>query len=199
LLSFQSLVDLLGRTSSIRENLFDYLAKYSGAQIKNLDIFLQEQTSNKSVIWGKNSFYTLIQWLGPYIGITDNNYNLDLPFRAVNGYGLGNVYTTFYAYIYDFGYNGMLILVGIMAVVSQYFYEKCKHTFSNGYPRLSEMIYGLIAGALVLSFFSNKFYELIFGRIFIGTLMCWIIYNRYFCHRSSSRYILSNHDSIKRV
>lgn len=105
LMTFQQTARLLGRKTN--HDPMYYLAIYCGAEIKNLDIFLRENERiirNQDDIWGSQTFFNMIKWIGPKLGDKDKNYNyqLDLPFRSVNKLSLGNVYTTFYPYIYDF-------------------------------------------------------------------------------------------------
>lgn len=170
-----------GRVS--KEDKMYYFAIYCGAQVKNLDIFLQEKDYVKnSAIWGSQTFYSIIQTLGQKIGFSDfQDYRLDLPFRNVNGLNLGNVYTTFYPYIYDFGYIGEFILVLIMAVISQIAYEFAKNTKLKKSPRLSILIYSNIVNCLILSFFSNKFYENIISMAMFKKIVFWTILNLIFC------------------
>ena len=170
-----------GRVS--KEDKMYYFAIYCGAQVKNLDIYFQEKDYVKNnEIWGSQTFFSLVQTLGQKIGFKDfKNYRLDLPFREVNGLNLGNVYTTFYPYIYDFGYIGEFILVLIMAVISQVVYEFVKNTKLNKNPKLSILIYSNIVNCLILSFFSNKFYENIIAMAMIKKIVFWAILNLIFC------------------
>lgn len=183
---FQTTGNLLGRTASSSSsvnamNSSDYLAVYCGAQIKNLDLFLQEDYSNSNNIWGSQTFIYMIRWIGPKLGIQNTYYTLDLPYRSVNGFNLGNVYTTFYPYIYDFGYIGLVCLVGLMALLVQWLYERCKRIKLKNNSSICILVYGYVFSSLVLSFFSNKFYEQNFNKQFIIILICWIIYNQIFC------------------
>ena len=180
LMTFQQTARLLGRKTKY-EPMY-YLAIYCGAEIKNLDIFLQENEKiirNKDDIWGSQTFFNMVKWIGPKLGNKNKNYNyqLDLPFRHINGLSLGNVYTTFYPYIYDFGYQGLIILVGIMAIISQIIYEKCKRVKIRENPSIFIILYGYIFSSLVLSFFSNKFYEQNVNTTFIYSLVLWNVYN----------------------
>ncbi|KRL94208.1 polysaccharide polymerase [Levilactobacillus hammesii DSM 16381] len=171
--SFQSLASMMGRDTS--EYSFGYyLAIYFGAEIKNLDIFLQGTFPVQDGIFGGQTFIFLHKALAPYIGVNSQYYTLDLPFLSVNGLSLGNVYTTFYPFVYDFGYAGVPFLVGIMAIISQISFKTFKH-FSNRGVSISVLIYSKIVAALVLSFFSNKFYENIFNSGFIKTIVIWMI------------------------
>lgn len=187
LYTFQATGSLLGRKASssasvVSMNSVDYLAVYCGAEIKNLDLFLQEEHKNDNEIWGSQTFISLIRWMGPKFGVENSYYQADLPFRRVNNFSLGNVYTTFYPYIYDFGYGGMIVLVGIMAAVVQTIYEICKRKKVTNKPAMSILIYGYIFHTLVLSFFSNKFYENTLTRNCVIVIpLCWILYEIFFC------------------
>lgn len=159
-----------------------YFAIYCGAEIKNLDIFLQEDLKKNNEIWGSQTFYSVIQTLGKKVKIKSiHDYKLDLPFRNINGLNLGNVYTTFYPYIYDFGYIGEFLLVLIMAIISQVIYELTKNAKTNTHPLLSVLVYSNIINCLILSFFSNKFYENIISIEMIKKVIFWILLNLTFC------------------
>lgn len=175
ILSFLPLAKLLGRNTN-NINTFDYISIYCGAQLKNLDIALQEDDfPKKSSIFGSQTFYTLNKTLGTKFNLKNYGpYHVDTPFRRINGYNLGNVYTTFYAYIYDFGYFGEFVLVFVMAFISQLIYEKTKESKKNRIS-LSILMYSFISNMLIMSFFSNKFYENIFSTIFIKNILIWIV------------------------
>lgn len=184
-LLFQTTGTLLGRVATSTKSvnalgLFDYLAVYFGAEIKNLDLFLQENYTI-SEIWGSQTFIYIIRWLGPKFGLENTYYQLTLPFRYINGFALGNVATTFYPYIYDFGYMGVVYLVGLMAFLTQWIYERCKRIKLNSKPKRCILIYSFIFSSIVLSFFSNKFYEQNFNMQFIIILIFWIIFDNFFC------------------
>ncbi|MCG0678635.1 oligosaccharide repeat unit polymerase [Lactiplantibacillus plantarum] len=175
--SFQSLASLLGRNVS-QFSGGDYLAIYLGAEIKNLDTFLQSNIMPvQHGIIGGQTFINLNSTFSKVFGLRDSKYSLNLPFLTVNGYSLGNVYTAFYSYIVDFGYVGVPILVGIMSIISQFSFEKMRRFSVEGSVPLSVLIYGRIATALVFVFFSNKFYEDIFTLTFIRMIVFWVILN----------------------
>ena len=107
---FPKTLELLGKTSRVSDPLY-YLAFYCGAEIKNLDIFIASGAKGSmNTIFGEHTFNSLIGWIGPYFGLHPE-ISIINHYQFVNGLVLGNVYTTFYAYIYDFGYVGMVILV----------------------------------------------------------------------------------------
>ena len=175
LISFPRLTALVGR--EVKQDNMYYLAIYCGAEIKNLDIYIQDNINNNLIIKQKNqTFRHLINWIGPKLGYFEP-YKLYLPFRSVNGYGLGNVYTTFYFYIMDYGYIGIVWCVSLMALISQIIYEKSKRVKLSTIPKISILMYGYIFSSLLLSFFSNKFYEQNFNKTFIYAIILWNIFN----------------------
>ena len=193
LLTFSTFARVLGR--KINTNFADYLAIYCGAEVKNLDLFLQERYTPHKEYFGTQTFQPIIQSIGRKIGFNGyQDYKLDLPFRTVGTYKLGNVYTTFYPYIYDFGYIGMVILVIIMSAISQFVYEKAKRIKNKKYPSMYVLTYGVIFSCLLLSFFSNKFYENIPTTDFLKKIIIWYLCNLFF-YRLDIKY--KNYLSIK--
>lgn len=187
LLLFSSFAKLLGR--NINMNTADYLSIYCGAEVKNLDLFLQESHKKNVEYFGAQTFQPIVTSIGRKIGFYGyKDYKLDLPFRKVGEYSLGNVYTTFYPYIYDFGYIGLIVLVALMAVISQIVYENAKNKNNKNSPSIYSVAYGVIFTCLMLSFFSNKFYENVFSTEFIKRIILWIIFNYFFCKFSAANF-----------
>lgn len=178
--SFESLAFLIGRTGFKSAQGIDYLAVYIGAPIKNLDTFLQGPLYKQSG-FESQTFINLMNVIGPKLHLTNRIIVLDLPFRYVGTLTLGNVYTTFYAFIYDFGYRGVVILVALMAFISQSVYEFVRNSKRTFYPAYSNLIYAFMASTLIMSFFSNKFYEQIFNKGFVRMLIIWGIFDVVFC------------------
>jgi len=172
LLSFPLIGKLLQR--SISSGMIEYLAIYIGAEIKNLDIFLQKRITDNTV-WGSQTFIFLIRSFGKRLGFQNINYNLDLPFQRINGNNLGNVYTVFYPFIYDFGYGGWMLLSSFMGILSQAIYEFSKHSTSKRISLIFTLIYGHLFSSLVLAFFSNKFFEENFTVGWAKKIVVWII------------------------
>ena len=118
-LFFISFIYIVGRSQADMD--FEAVAMsmfiYAGAPIFNLDIYLQNSWEQTHGIFGELTFIRLINWLGIKFGESSLVYELDLPFLSYRNYDLGNVYTTFYAFIYDFGFLGVVFLTGFMAIV----------------------------------------------------------------------------------
>lgn len=171
---------ILGRGDS--SNTTYYLAIYSGAEIKNLDIFLNERANDKFVSSGNNQTFAYITNTAMKAFHFGAPYKLDIPFRntiAPSGerLSLGNVYTTYYQFIYDYGFFGVLWCTALMAIISQFVYEKCRRSKMKNVPNIYILMYGYMASSLLLSFFSNKFYEQNFNKAFIFDIVFWIILN----------------------
>lgn len=177
---FQFIGELLGRNSVTQSSvsMVDYLAKYCGAPIKNLDIFLSE----KNTYWtsqNNQTFIYLVHWFGGKFGLF-TDYVLDLPYQKVNGFNLGNVYSIFYPFIYDYGYFGVIWLTSIMALICQCFYELVKRFYNTSKNIFYTVTYGYIFSSLIFSFFSNKFYEQHFSYGFFRTIIFWLLFDLFF-------------------
>lgn len=178
LLAFPGIAELLGRESDAGSNSFDYLSVYIGAEIKNLDIFLRNAVIPvRSTMWGSQTFVNILPWFAKIFNFTLSGEGLTLPYQTVNGVYLGNVYTTYYAYLYDFGLLGVFTLIPVMAGISQSFFERIISIKNPKRVPYSFLIYSNIVSSLVLSFFSNKFFEQIFSRTFILIILFWVFLN----------------------
>ena len=138
-----------------------------------MDIYLQNPWEQTHGIFGELTFIRLINWMGGKLGDSSLIYELDLPFLSYQNYNLGNVFTTFYAFIYDFGFMGVVVLTGIMAVVCVWLYNKVNYVdiLSN---RISMYVicYAYLLNDIVMLPFSNRFYECTFN---IGTWYKWVM------------------------
>lgn len=162
---------VMGR--GVSKNWIDYLALYLGAEIKNLDIFLQRSWANPR-LWGSQTFIMLIKSIGRHLG-WNVAYQLDLPQQIVNGFGLGNVYTLFYPFIYDFGYFGWLLPIAIMASVTEGVYLLAKYSKNLSLSHLCTLCYGGMFSSILFSFFSNKFYENHFSVTYLKMIIYFMI------------------------
>ena len=175
---FVAVMNLLGRKEI--HMIGKYLANYIGAEIYNLDHFLNN-SFKRSVIFGQESFQPIVQYLAKIFNNPSwSNYNLDLPFVYINSkslgiINLGNVYTTYYAYIHDFGYLGVIILPFIIGFISRVFYRAIKNNKGDKKVNIRLLIYSNIAYALTFSYFSNKFFELIIAPAMIRKIICFYL------------------------
>ena len=171
---------LLGRNDINDIDTVDYIAMYTGAEIKNLDTYLKEKTFIETKI-GIHTFRTIYEIFSKF---ANKNWEMDVTpiYRTINGYNLGNVYTIFFDFICDLGYLGILIFTPIMAIVSQILFEKskiCKP--SKNLVPISMIMYSYVFGGIVFAFFGNKFFPQVFSIGFLKYVILWYLYNAFFC------------------
>ncbi len=176
--SFQGLGNLLGRGDT--RNVFEYIGIYLSAELKNLDTFVREGQFGAPIErW--QTLIAVVNLVGQRFGMPHLVHKFDLPFKTVNGRDLGNVATTFYAFLYDGGFWGVVIFVAFMAVICQVVYRFCtRKTKNNSALSVSTVIYSYIFFTIVFSFFSNKFYEHIFSPYFVYLIVFWLLLKVYF-------------------
>lgn len=165
----------IGRTTN--NTLYDYLSIYLGSEIRNLDYFVNTPTKHHIDLWGGMTFIRSYNYLGVKFDLQDWIYPLDLPYLQANGHSTGNVYTTFYAFLYDFGIVGVIVLTTIMAAISSSVYY-IVHNTPNENCIMFEFItpiYCFILFQLSLSFFSNKFYENFLSITFLRSLIYYFL------------------------
>lgn len=176
ILGFKSFGNILGRGT--KDTLDYYIAVYLSAPLKNLDTFIQKGNFNASIEEWQTLVY-IVNDLGGIFGNSEWVHELNIPYLYVNGTWLGNVYTIYYAFLYDGGYAAVALFITIMALISQLSYRSAT---SRKYIILDVriIIYSYITYTIAFSFFSNKFYEMIFTftfvrQIFYMYLIRWVL------------------------
>ncbi|HFI0078032.1 TPA: O-antigen polymerase, partial [Streptococcus suis] len=97
---------------------------------------------------------------------------LKLPFIRYNGiYELGNVYTTFYQFLYDFGYIGVFVLTAIISIYYTTSYRYVKKQAPALSLKMNLFIYAYLFNDLIMLIFSNRFYETVLN---INTIKTFI-------------------------
>lgn len=156
------------------KNLIDYITLYCGGSIENLNLFIKSPPE-ASDIFGKESFYYLVKNLHDY-GIMRLNemYPIHLEFRYYDGVMIGNVYTAYRRWLYDFGVVGMIILQGGMALFFSVFYNKIKYSVSK-YLDFYIIIFSYMIYSVFLHPIDSYFYLQTVRLAFISTLVIFII------------------------
>ena len=147
LFGFTALSTLIGRDAP--ENPLKYITMYSGGSIELLDLFLKDPYPS-SDIWGRETFRGIISALGRHLGIQDYQFSYQLEFRWHNGILLGNVYTAFRYWIYDFGYYGWFIFTIFYAVLYTALYHQIKKKTDLRTFDYSLAVFSYIYSSLVL-------------------------------------------------
>lgn len=152
--SFRGLSMIIGRNISERSN-WDLLAEYCGAEIKNFDLYLHQNSKrDNSAIWGGNTFHSF------YSEINLKFEKEKGEFQYVGNYILGNVYTQFRSFHEDFGTVGVFIMCFFIAFVSMFFYSRSTYVFIEPTKiNIYLFIYISMATSIFMSFFSSRFTE----------------------------------------
>jgi oligosaccharide repeat unit polymerase len=176
LMFFKLLAILIGR--NITDNSSDYLAVYIGAPLKNLDTFIRSYSLPvQGPTFETQTFIGIIGLVGKVMRWNIPTYSLSLPFQYINGQGLGNVYTTFYAWLYDFGYQGIAWIILVMASINQFVYDHFRYNKSSKSITFDILLYSYFSSTLIFSFFSDKFYEQVFNIQFLYLVSMCILLN----------------------
>lgn len=176
LIAYQSIGNLLGRESY--DSNSDFIAKYLAAEIKNLDVFIRngKQNTDCSEWLTLRVIFTNIQ---EYFGIdlvSDNIYQFgsNRNFLSVNGYNLGNVYSTYFNYVHDLGSTGAVVFPIIMAATSQLFFWKAIKSSSinrNSNINIQIIVYSYVYFTILMSFFSERFFDYVFNVGFVKRIL----------------------------
>ncbi|MCD8290173.1 MAG: oligosaccharide repeat unit polymerase, partial [Prevotella sp.] len=164
-LTFKIFGDLLGRDTQKD----DYIAVYLSAELKNLDIFIRKGMFG-TPYYNWQTLINVVNFFGNILGKPELIHKLDNPFEHINGHWLGNVKTTFYAFMYDGGWAGLIFFTVLMAIISQLSFRKAAFGKSEKI-NLNLVIYSYLAFTIAFSFFSNKFYEMLFSPSFLIQLI----------------------------
>ena len=180
ILSYQNLGNLFGRNFNINSN--DYIAAYLSAEIKNLDIFIRKgQFGQGNSFATTQTFAHITNQLAGRYGFPERAFKFDQPYNYVNGHYLGNVYSTFWAFLYDGGYVAFILLTILMASILQLVYvkvAKSKNIVNQGI-KLSLVIYGYMYFESLFSFFTAWFFARTFNTSFLYYIIYWILLKIY--------------------
>ena len=155
-------------------NIFGYIFNYVGAPVVNLDTFLRNKdiTLFRGVsevpVFAPHILRGLYAYIAKVCGT--NLFSIaEINFFSFsrNGIEIGNVYTMFYKIIFDFGYFGVVCWTGMMALYYSVTYVKVRTNISRHPIDFRLFIYAYLFNDLVMSAFSNRFYETIFDAPFI--------------------------------
>ena len=171
---FLILLNLMGRTGKGEEKIAHYLFVYIGAPIVNLDNFIVNKLPTVStVLVGEQTFRKLYNYVGKILKISSFQYGGVNPFVfSANGIEIGNVFTTYYYYIYDFGFVGVIPLTIVVACYYVVTYSRLLSAKrEKKMINLNLLFYAYLFNDLVMQFFSSRFYETILDAPFIKLLI----------------------------
>ncbi|WP_044470582.1 O-antigen polymerase [Mannheimia massilioguelmaensis] len=187
-ISFIFLLHLMGRENNL--TLFHYLFIYLGAPLVNFDNYLASRPSESlSLIFGEQTFRVLYAYIGKITSNPDLIFpTIDVFTFSNNGFEIGNVYTTFYAFIYDFAYKGFMPLILLIGLYYIFTYEKIKKVKLD---KVSFMlfVYAYLFNDILMLSFSNRFYSTIFDASFIKIIVFAYFFSYFFVRRKSANEI----------
>ena len=180
---FVFLLSLMGRENDLP--LFHYIFIYVGAPLVNLDNYLAFRPDGSyATIFGEQTFRGLYAYLAKVIDDESLIFpTIDQFTFSNNGLEIGNVYTTFYSFIYDFEYIGFIPLVIIIAVYYIFTYHKIKiRNIKLDTVNFSLFIYAYLFNDLIMLAFSNRFYttvlDIAFVKIIVFSYVCYLLFIR---------------------
>ena len=182
---------LIGRVNE--KNMFQYITTYAGGSIECLDHYVRfPYEEEKSDIVGNETFYMLIQSLDKY-HITHTHIaekqTAHLSFRYYYDSMIGNVYTAYRRWHHDFGWLGILILNGFMAVVFAIGYYIHKYRPNIKFNELLTVVYMYLVYCVYMHCIDSYFYTTVFQVTFVTNLILFtIIY--YVLYRSKFTVII---------
>ena len=187
LFSFSFVGELLGRNMMTFLGLRDYIAVYISAEIKNLDTFIGQGNFGSSL--SNSQVFANLSKLLAFICMDPSiEHSLTNPFQFINGFALGNVSTIFYAFVFDGGLIGLVIFTVIMGIVCQFFFYKALKSDPSSQICLSIIFYSYVLYTVSFSFFSDKFYEMIFNPVFVWFSLILFLAKRFFSMKFNCRY-----------
>lgn len=176
------LLYLLGRAGNM-SNIWRYIFTYTGAPIVNLDNFLQNNPikilGGNTTFFGEHTFYKGYAYLAKLFNLsfTDKVQKIGGFAFSNNGIEIGNVYTTYNVFAYDFGYLGVFPLIFVIAMYYTNVYKKLLHnTYSSKTIDFQMFFYAYLFNDLIMLPFSNRFFETVLDAPFIKLIIItWII------------------------
>ena len=168
--AFSNLRTFVGRTNN--DGIVEYVTKYFGGSIQGLDMFLKNPIS-KSNIWGKETFYAINRTLSKF-GVSES-YQMHLEFRTSNGVSIGNVYTAFRSFYYDFGIFGVVFLQVILSIFWTVFYKIIRN--DDDYLNFNSKIifYCMFISCLFLHSYRDNFFSTVISVSTISVIIYFII------------------------
>lgn len=176
---FQAIAELMGRTLASDYTFMDYIAGYLSAELRNLNSFIRIGKFG-STINNNQTLNGIIPFLSKVFGHPEWIHKLDLPFIIEGGYNYGNVYTIFYAFIYDMGYGGLFVYIPIMAIFCAWMYKKVLKERIDNKISVNIIVYSYVYYTIIFSFFSDKFYETVVNTKFVWTIVSWLVLSWFF-------------------
>ena len=179
---FQFSTIIIGR--QVDQTPIDYISTYLAAPLQNLD-FAQPRNSANPSYFGLNTFKPLYDSLEQAGLVPTGTSRGRFAFISRDGYFTGNVYTTFYSLLLDFGTIGTLAAISFMSIVMQTIYELSLKRLTTFFIPLLPIIYGYLNYNMTMSFFASSFYHNLFSTSFLKAIvgMSFVVIYQHVCNK----------------
>ena len=164
---------IVGRTSD--KGLIAYLSEYFGGSTVLLDDFLRNPLH--ASYFGEETLIGINKFLNA-VGLTNNPTTWFFEFRSVNGYPIGNVYSSIRSFVYDFGFIGVPIFGFLQGVFFSVFYQIIKINNYSGIS-ISIIFYSFISYSLFFSSFQEMFFSTMLSTNFLTFLIVLLLLKRF--------------------
>ena len=173
--AFVLMLFVTGRFDEDNFNPAEYFFIYVGAPLVNLDNYYagHDIVVHNTGVFGQQTFQALYAYISKifHVDLTSNIENFGFAFSN-NGIEIGNVYTTFMPFVYDYGMWGVAPLMGVIA----YYYNRSYHKISairSSSVKIDYRIfmYAFLFNDLIMLIFSNRFFSTIGEGVFIKMLI----------------------------
>ncbi len=182
MLAFRPMLALMGRRYDDSYSLTEYVSRYLGAPVKNLDMYLNDELPSpitvKSERWGEQTFALAYASLDHWAGHdAAKKWDVWQPFQVLNGCKLGNVYTIYYTFAFDWGYAGALVATAVLAALCELcFLLSCtRRVLGDGAIKTSMLTYGIVGYGLCFCFFLNFVVKAVVNTGFVRMAATWLL------------------------
>lgn len=180
-LGFRPMLALLGRKSDTALSAYEYFSIYLGAPIKNLDNYLNGNMNPALAVtttqWGDMTLASTRASFPSIFNVSTLDWLAWQPMQSYGTVNLGNVFTTFYAFIFDWGYGGAMVMVAVMAFISQLVFELAVRSVKSPKAGLSIALplLGIVDYGCVFAFFSNRWVSTLFNKSLLYWVVLWVV------------------------
>lgn len=156
--------------------LTTYLFTYIGAPIVNLDHVIKlnhfHAFGSFSNIFGEQTIGNIYAYLAKILHLRAPSIPNLLIFNfSTSGVEIGNVYTMYYALLYDFGYLGMIPMIVFMFCYYEGTYCRVTYVPQNRVVDFGLFIFSYLFNDIIMSAFSCRFFSTITDAPFLKLLL----------------------------
>jgi oligosaccharide repeat unit polymerase len=177
--------------------LLDKLATYIASPIKNLELFISENTVTHEIL-GAQTLRSTYSEVYKMTGYSLFDVKSLYTYRWISGNGLGNVYTIFMPLYNDFGTFGTFCVMGAIGLFSQRIYDRIKYDKYSYNIDIRTIFYGYLSFAVIFSFFSNKFFECIVSKAGLYFLVGLFVFDLLFKRIKGNKLLMSKNIHLLR-